>query len=334
MSAHGPAGRGRPLRFLMLVSGGWVALRVTLLWPETAIVPDVLGVVRPVAAALPRRPAVGTSRQVARWVASPVVPLRPQPGAKPPAAILPDARPAETIELALVAPVEPGPAPLVAPGPVGVGPPIPPARQGTSFSLWGMARPGVATGGPVQLGGGQAGIRMRVPVAADGRVALVGRLATPLAGPGREAALGVEWRPRGLPVAVVAERRIALDSSGSGTGIGLIAGVDRPALLAGFALEAYGQAGAVVRRGVEPYADGAVRLLRPVADAGRATFSLGIGSWGGAQRGARRLDVGPSAVLRLPVGPAPLRLSIDWRQRIGGDAAPGSGPTVTLGSDF
>lgn len=332
MSAHGTIGRGRPLRFLVLVSGGWIALRVTLLWPETAILPDAIKIVRPVAAAtppvrlashditvLPPRPVIRSPLQRSRTRATPIT-SEPKPDG--------------TIELALVAPVAPGPSPLLPPGPVGVGLPPSALRQGLSFSLWAMARPGAATGGPVQLGGGQVGLRVRAPIAANGAIALVGRLATPLAGPGREAAIGVEWRPKGLPVAVVAERRFALDSSGSGTGAGVIAGIDRTDVIAGFDLEAYAQAGAVARRGIEPYADGAIRLLHPVAATGRTTLSIGVGSWGGAQRGAQRIDIGPSAVLRLPLGAAPVRFSIDWRQRIGGNAAPGSGPAVTLGSDF
>ncbi len=202
----------------------------------------------------------------------------------------------------------------------------------TTISLWMLARPGAATGGPVQLGGGQAGVRVRVPVAGQGRLAAVGRAATPLAGQGREMALGIEWRPV-APVALVVERRVALDSDGNGTGIGLIAGFDRT-LPGGPAIEAYGQAGVVLRDRAEPYADGAARVLHPVAAIGRGTIRLGIGAWGGAQRGAARFDIGPSAVALLPLGGHDVRLSLDWRQRVAGDAAPGSGPVLTLGSDF
>ncbi|WP_204317143.1 hypothetical protein, partial [Klebsiella aerogenes] len=30
----------------------------------------------------------------------------------------------------------------------------------------------------------------------------------------------------------------------------------------------------------------------------------------------------------------PLRIALDWRQRVAGEARPGSGPALTLGADF
>jgi hypothetical protein len=61
---------------------------------------------------------------------------------------------------------------------------------------------------------------------------------------------------------------------------------------------------------------------------------LGGGAWGAAQRDAQRFDIGPSATLALPLGKQNVRLALDWRQRIAGDARPGSGLALTLGSDF
>ncbi|MBD8679933.1 hypothetical protein [Sphingomonas sp. CFBP 13720] len=203
-----------------------------------------------------------------------------------------------------------------------------------SFGIWALARPGAATGGPVQLGGGQAGARVRVPVTHGERLALTARLSTPLAGTGREAAAGIEWRPFDAPVTLIAEQRVALDGGHGGTGVGVVAGLDRGDASVGFALEAYGQTGAVVRERIEPYADGAVRGLRQVGATPRAALRIGVGAWGGAQRGAGRLDIGPTAVVAVPVGGKSVRLAIDWRQRIAGNADPGSGPAVTLGSDF
>lgn len=342
MTAHGPAGRGRPLRFLALVSAGWVTLRVLLLWPEGATLPQAIRAAVPIALAgepgtvepiAPVAPVARIDRVLAtlvpRAAASSTRPaaMPPMPGLSRP---VPD--PAR-VELALLALAGFGPAMPVEPTTTAVVP-LPPMRAGASFSVWAMARPGAARGGPVQLGGGQAGVRMRMPIAADDRIALAGRIATPLAGVGREAALGIEWRPTRAPVALIAERRVALDRGAGGTGIGAVAGIDRPAALAGFDLEAYGQGGAVARAAIEPYADGAVRAVRPVATIGRTKLRLGIGGWGGAQRGGARLDIGPSLVATVPVGRVPVRLSIDWRQRVGGNAAPGSGPAVTLGSDF
>ncbi|KQM26622.1 MULTISPECIES: hypothetical protein [unclassified Sphingomonas] len=336
--------RGRPLRFLAVVTVGWVGMRVALLWPD-GLPPEhwvrlVLPGVRAVAVAQPEvalhRPVTLPLRDVVRSAVSrTTLAMIDLPTVATARGAAPMPADADRVRLALLGlvgfasaePVDGSIAPLQMP-------PLPPAAgPRMTISLWALARPGAASGGPVQLGGGQAGMRLRMPVTADGHAAIAGRIATPLAGQGREAALGVEWRPLPAPVAMVVERRVALDRGRSGTGMGLIAGIDR-GLPGDLAIEAYGQAGAVARNGIEPYADGAARLLHPVATVGRGTLRLGIGGWGGAQREGARLDIGPSAVAAVPVGRGTVRLSLDWRQRIGGAASPGSGPALTLGSDF
>ena len=143
-------------------------------------------------------------------------------------------------------------------------------------------------------------------------------------GKGSEAAIGVEWQPWNAPVRIGIERRFGLDGIKGGAGAGITAGLYRET--AGFRVEGYGQAGAILRRRTESYADGAIRISRKLTP----NVSLGAGAWGGAQRDAQRLDIGPSATLAL--GPA--RLSIDWRQRVAGRARPGSGLALTLGGDF
>jgi hypothetical protein len=335
--------RGRPLRFLALVTVGWVGMRVALLWPEGVPRGNWVEIVLPGARpdpliasrrhiATPRHAVAGVVPRAALRTALPMprIPARAFP-APPPVPVAPVAE--SRVQLALLAlagfssaetlsrPVVPPPA---RPQPI---------TPRLTVSLWALARPGSATGGPVQLGGGQAGLRVRMPVTDSGRAAVAARVATPLAGQGREAAVGVEWRPVAAPVAIVVERRMALDQGRNGTGLGLIAGFDR-ALPGTLGIEAYGQAGAVARDGIEPYADGAARVLHPVMTIGRSAVKLGIGSWGGAQRGAARIDIGPSLVAAIPVGRSAVRLSVDWRQRVAGDAAPGSGPALTLGSDF
>lgn len=333
--------RGRPLRFLALVTVGWVGMRVALLWP-TGLPPE-----RWVRILLPGGQGAPAVQPIAALgPVDPVAPPLPMRIAAPPPTvgqasivrgetIAPAAADPDRVQLALLAlvgfasaePVERQAAPLL--------PPSVPATEGPRItaSLWALARPGSATGGPVQLGGGQAGLRLRLPVTPDGRAAIAARVATPLAGQGREAALGLEWRPLPVPVAMVVERRVALDNGRSGIGMGMIAGIDR-SLPGNLAIEAYGQAGAVARDGIEPYADGAARVLHPVARIGGSAIKLGIGGWGGAQREGARVDIGPSLVAALPVGRGAVRLSLDWRQRIGGRAAPGSGPALTIGSDF
>lgn len=165
-------------------------------------------------------------------------------------------------------------------------------------------------------------------------MALAARASAPLQGRGRELALGIDWQPTRLPLHVIAEHRIALDGGKGGPAVMVIGGVDPVPIVAGFRLEAYGQAGAIARGRIEPFVDGAVRVTRPVAHIGAARIDLGVGSWGGVQRDAARLDIGPSVAVVVPVAARNVRLTLDWRQRIAGNARPGSGPALTIGSDF
>ncbi|WP_188053491.1 hypothetical protein [Sphingosinithalassobacter sp. CS137] len=215
--------------------------------------------------------------------------------------------------------------------------PLPPLRARWSGSAWLVARGagGLAQApGGAQLGGGQAGVRLAYGLAPRARLAAVARVTAPLEGRGREAALGLEWQPSELPVRLAAEQRIALEPGGvSGPALGLIAGIDRR-IEHEFRLEAYGQAGAVARTRIEPYADGAIRITRTVAQRSNFRLALGGGVWGAAQRDAARLDLGPSAILGVDTGGSPMRVALDWRQRVAGDAQPGSGATLTLAADF
>ncbi|WP_159755458.1 hypothetical protein [Sphingomonas sp. 8AM] len=217
-------------------------------------------------------------------------------------------------------------------------PPALPSMHRWSASGWAMWRGGgngigVAT---PQLGGAQAGFRVARVLDAQGNVAIAARVAAALDTRQQEAAIGFEWRPTALPVRVVAERRVGLTSQRGGSALGLVGGVSDQALAAGFRLEGYAQAGAVLRDDVEAYADGAVRLARPVVRRNDgASLSISLGLWGGAQRGARRLDIGPAAAVDLPVTDAVhLRVALEWRQRIAGAARPGSGPALSIGTDY
>ncbi|MET0310212.1 MAG: hypothetical protein ABW023_16020 [Sphingomonas sp.] len=214
--------------------------------------------------------------------------------------------------------------------------PIAPMPSRWSAGAWLVARPGTGLGaapGGGQIGGSQAGLRIAWLAVPDKEIAVFARIAAPLAGRGAEGAIGLEWQPTRAPVRLVAEQRFGLDGTPDGTGLGVIAGLDTP-LPAVFRLEVYGQAGAIRRSRIEPYADGAARATRVVAGSGRLRLALGVGIWGAAQRDARRLDLGPSATLGLPLGAQNIRLALDWRQRVAGDARPGSGPALTIGGDF
>ncbi|MBX9859084.1 MAG: hypothetical protein K2Y20_05760 [Sphingomonas sp.] len=211
-----------------------------------------------------------------------------------------------------------------------------PGASRLSGSAWLIARSGAGLsqsplGG--QLGGSQAGIRLAYAIDRQRRLALVGRIATPLAGPGREAAAGIEWQPTRLPVRIVAEQRLAIDGGGGGPAIGVVGGVG-PVPIGDFRLEAYGQAGVIGRERGVGYADGAVRIERPMAKRHGVSLAAGIGAWGAAQPGAARIDVGPVLTATVPIRERRVRVALEWRARVGGQAAPGSGLALTIGGDF
>jgi hypothetical protein len=206
-----------------------------------------------------------------------------------------------------------------------------------AFSGWVHGRGGgsraLAPGG--LLGGSQAGARLgyRVAGSTAAPVSLVARAATPLRrSAGAEAAVGVEWQPlRAIPLRAVVERRQRLGPEGrTAFAAGVHGGVSELPVAAGFRMEAYGQAGAVGIRSRDLFADGAIRVAAPLA--GNGTIRVGAGAWGAAQPGAARLDLGPSLSLRLPAVRA--AVALDWRFRAAGSARPGSGPAITLSTDF
>jgi len=343
---------GRPLRFLMVTVGGWTVLRVAMLWPEAAassadavLVASAGAVTRanpsertapPTLASLaatgPRASPVGAEA----WAHGIVSPPQPRAG---PAVLRATGR--LPVAVALAGLVQLGQDPgRTAPDAGAIPPPLRPDPIAAAPSRWGASAWLLARGGSNgtllggQLGGSQAGARLTYALGVARRVALVARAATPLSGRGKEAAVGVEWQPTRAPVRLVAEQRVSLDGGKGGPTLMAIGGIGPAPVAAGFALESYAQAGAIARDGIEAFADGAARLTRPIAHLGSATLDLGAGSWGAAQRGAARLDVGPSLGLIVPVARRSLRLTLDYRQRIAGAARPGSGIALSIGSDF
>jgi hypothetical protein len=345
--------RGRPLRFLAMVGVGWIGLRVAILWPEAGSLPAAIREAVPGLGPLLATKA--SSKGTGEAASGPA----PETGGKRLAPLLAAHRPAPAphggraanraplrnpagVQFAMVNLIQYGDPEYVD------GPPhaaaasaqsVPwaaPAAPHWAGAFWLVGRRGVggAAPGAGQLGGSQAGARISYSLDPRGAVALIGRATTPLDGRGREAAIALEWRPTRLPVRIVAEQRLALDGGRSGPGLGIVGGLDAR-IPAGFSIEAYGQAGAVYRARTEPYADGAARITRAVGRPGEVRLSLGAGAWGGAQRGAARLDIGPAAIVDFPsVGGTHLRLAVEWRQRVAGNARPGSGIAVTLGADF
>ncbi|AQR74474.1 hypothetical protein [Sphingomonas sp. LM7] len=334
-------GQGRPIRFLAFIAVGWIGVRVALLWSQTGSLPEALRQI------VPRAPQILPAAVAAPAQIRPVLALRTirvaaiLPVRRTVHAVSDPAFDSERVQMALLGLVQYGIPATVGTAAIAA---LPAAAQPDrlaglpsrwSASAWLVARAGTGLGaapGASQLGGGQAGLRVAYMLVPSQRLAVVGRVVAPLRGRGAEASLGVEWQPTRAPVRLVAEQRFGLDGIKGGPGVGLLAGFDGP-VAPGFTLESYGQAGAIRRDRTQPYADGAIRVTRGVR-AGSVRVALGAGAWGAAQRDAARLDIGPSATMALPIGGQNVRLALDWRQRVAGEARPGSGLALTLGSDF
>lgn len=335
---------GRPLRFLAVTLAGWTGLRVVMLWPAAPTPASVIRAVVPGAAAEPVMQSIELQRPETLFAL--IHPRRPSAFMPPGAPSNQHPAREHPVALALTASVAVDD-PQIAVGPAGemIAPrPIAPLQQtrkprraaGWSADLWLVARAGSnrqAGFGSGELGGAQAGVRIAYALDRNRRLAAFVRADTPLAGKGREVSAGLDWRPTRLPVRIVVEERVPLDGGRAVPAAGLVGGFG-PVLHHGTRLEAYGQAGIVARHGGEGFADGALRATRPLGTLAGLDFDLGAGVWGGAQRDAARLDLGPTLGATLPISGHAIRLALDWRERVAGDARPGSGPALTIGASF
>jgi hypothetical protein len=328
---------GRPLRFLALALGGWVVIRIAVLLPEIDALPVVKILPRMIGVLVPGVAATGFARL------APVASSSPLQAPALPAIRPPTLRsiPAASIARwpagkAVVLPAPATSVPQVDRIPSPLAPPtIVRGSSRLNGSAWLLVRGGpggTLSGG--QLGASQGGIRVTYALGERRRLALAARVAAPLKGRGREVALGIEWQPTDLPIRLIAERRFVLDGGRGGPTVGVIAGYGPSDVAPGVRIEAYGQGGAIARDGVEGFVDASARLTHPIGSIAGARVDIGIGAWGSAQRTATRVDIGPSIVATLPVAHTSLRVMLDWRERIAGDARPGSGPALSIGTDF
>ena len=348
-------GQGRPLRFLMIVVGGWTGARVALLWSDPAgerlIAARHLAPVRHADARAMRAPAPLIA--AASLAASDVPLLRAPNGpsltvAQGDPSKLERARPAVAFARASIASEASatGSVAIVQPSDhshpsmsIQAAQPVAtalPTRTRWSGSAWAFVRGAGAAGGVAtpQLGGSQVGARVAYRLDTAGRVAAVARAAAATGVRQQEAAIGVEWQPTRAPIRVVAEQRIGIANIRGGPALGLVGGVSALPLGAGLRLDGYAQGGVIARNRADGYVDGALSVARAVATLGGARLELGLGAWGAAQRGASRLDLGPAATLVLPIDGRGIRVGVQWRERIAGNARPGSGAVLSLGADF
>jgi hypothetical protein len=329
---------GRPLRFLVVLLGGWTAARAIDIYNgDSAPLPDWIAPVARGVTSLMGSPAAATPLPIRRaWnrhvAAGVAMSGKPQPRRAPPPPEL-VASPASAFRDQSGSPAERNAAPLLSPAL------LPPSliRNGSRLagSAWLIARNGAAVGvSGSQLGASQAGARITYALGDGRRFALAARVSAPLSGRGREAAVGLDWQPTRMPIHVIAEQRFALDGGRGGPMVGIVGGFGPVAVRRGVQLEGYGQAGVIARDGGEGFADGAVRASHPLPAIGPLRLDIGAGLWGGVQRGASRLDVGPSLGLVMPVGRGSIRVTADWRERIAGISRPDSGPALSIGTNF
>jgi len=198
----------------------------------------------------------------------------------------------------------------------------------------------LATGEPF-YGRSQAGAVLRYSLAPSSRHRPVGylRVTQALAGPAEdELAAGLAARPfGGLPVSVAAELRVTAEKEGREMRPAVFAVTELPpiGLPFGWLGEAYAQAGYVGGRFATAFVDGQARVDARLANLGRgAQLRVGGGIWGGAQKHAARLDIGPGATVAFRLGEAQARLALDYRVRVAGDAEPRSGPALTFSAGF
>ncbi len=341
----------RPLRALGVVIGGWTTIRAVMLWPAgsdaalpTANIARIQIVPPAVAAPLDTQAPLFVSR-TARFAGAASFTHDNAAGQVP--------RPSEASETVRVpSALESGPGFVVSGASVrqraqsaerpqaytlAIAPemPVSTGRDRFSGSAWALMRDdgaaALASGG--QLGGSQVGLRIYYAPGPDW-IAVTTRVSTGLSRPaGREAAVGVAVRGRNF--GLIVEQRVSLDK-GTRDAPAVIAygGVSDVRLPGGLTLDGYAQAGVVGVKTRAAFADGAVRVERPILSAAGASVGVGAGVWGGVQPGLARVDIAPQIVAHLPLPRASLRVSAEWRQRIVGDAAPASGPSVTVGLDF
>ncbi len=218
----------------------------------------------------------------------------------------------------------------------------PPSPSSTrwSGSAWAFLRGGgratpLSPGG--QIGGGQTGARILYRLGQGGRLSAAARVSAAIGGARQtEAAVGFDWKPiAAIPIHIMADRRIAIDRGGRNAfTLGAAGGVDDVHIAPGWRLDGYAEAGVVGAKRRDLYADGAARIARAIGIGSNASLAIGGGVWGAAQPGAERLDMGPSVVLRLPVEHHAVSVALDWRERVAGQAKPGSGIALTVATDF
>jgi hypothetical protein len=194
---------------------------------------------------------------------------------------------------------------------------------------------------PATYGASQAGAVLRYRLSLRDRRQLTAYLRTTSTVGGlseTSAALGLSARPLpAVPILAAVEGRVTEQGGMRRVQPAAMAVTALPplALPGSLRAEVYAQGGYVGGRYATPFADGQIRVDRPLATLGRIEARVGAGAWGGIQKGASRLDAGPGATVSMPLSPKVFgRFAVDWRFRVAGNAEPDSGPALTVAAGF
>jgi hypothetical protein len=194
---------------------------------------------------------------------------------------------------------------------------------------------------PATYGANQTGTVLRYALSRQDshHLAAYGRVTSALNGTvDSEVALGLQGRPlASVPVVALGEVRVSRQADG----VHLRPSVMAVTQLAPFPLalgaqgDLYLQGGYVAGPYATAFIDGQAHFDRHLTAIGKGELLIGGGGWGGAQKGASRLDLGPEATWRFGLGrKTSARLSVDYRFKVAGDAQPPSGPAMTLAAGF
>jgi len=189
------------------------------------------------------------------------------------------------------------------------------------------------------LGGGQSGAALaftpdplaRRPFSLTARATT----ATTTGTDGAEAAFGIGWRVR-RGISLNAERLVAIGRGGRNAWTARLSGGGQVQVRR-VAVDGYAEAGVVSGSVATGYAAAQARAGYPFAVTPMLTLSPGGGVWSSIERGRTtidRVDAGPGVRLHWSRARLPVDVSVDYRFKVAGNAAPGSGVAVTLGTGF
>lgn len=222
-------------------------------------------------------------------------------------------------------------------GPLRTSEPRPAAVTFYAYSFFRVhsSRGALSTAG--QYGGSQSGFVVAVPLVAPNDANSEAKFALQLRGAlahhdpnEREFSAGLRWRSTGkVPLSFTLERRFRNDRVDAFSAY--LAGGKTIDLPFQSRLESYAQAGYITGKAGGPFFDFSARAARKL---GASPVTAGFGVWGGGQTGIFRIDAGPTIAHTFEIADTRFHVSADWRTRIAGDAAPASGPAVTLSTSF